>query len=132
MDRPMRPQPLIFVVHTELNVLMELEQIVEDGGYKATGCRLGADPYTMIVKFWPDLLIIDVSDQDPLALALLKKLDRDPTIRDLPIIAIATGYDKLTAFTARDAYRHRDAVVRTPVDSELLLALIDRMTQVFI
>ncbi len=127
----MRPQPLIFVVHAELNVVMELEQIVEDGGYKAASCRFGADPYAMIVKFWPDLLIIDVSDEDPVALALLKKLDRDPITHDLPIIATAKANDDLTTFTTRDAYRHRDAVVRTPVDRELLLALIDRMTQVF-
>ncbi len=49
----------------------------------------------------------------------------------MPIIATAKVNDDLTNFTTRDAYRHRDAVVRTPVDGELLLTLVDRMTQVF-
>ncbi len=63
MDRPMRPYPLVFVVHAKLHVVIELEQVVEDGDYQAAGCWLAADPYALIVTLCPDhLLFIDLSE----------------------------------------------------------------------
>src|SRR3954471_20697228 len=131
MDRPMRPRPLIFVVSPEPDVVTAMEQLLANAGCIAACCLLSADPYAMIVTFWPDLLVIECPDHEPRALALLKKLDRAPVTRDVPIIATAPNNDNLTAFSTRDQYRHRDAVIRMPVDSGLLLALIDHMTQVF-
>jgi DNA-binding NtrC family response regulator len=130
MERPMRPQPLIFIVSPKPGVLTAMEQLLEATGYKAAGCLLAADPYAMIVKFWPDLLIIDVSDQDPRAPALLKKLDRDPATRDVPIIATSTHADSLARFAARPMIRTSAEILLKPYDLDPLVALVTAVVPV--
>ena len=89
---------MIYVVEDDSSI-REIEiYTLHSTGFEAVGFENGRDFFTALKTKKPDLILLDIMLPDEDGTEILKKLKKDPSARDIPVIlasAKGTEYDKV-------------------------------------
>jgi signal transduction histidine kinase/DNA-binding response OmpR family regulator len=111
----------ILVVEDDVRNVFALTSVFEPRGAKVAIARNGREGIEMVRKIRPDLVLMDIMMPEMDGLTAMRELRADPSLRDLPIIA-------LTAKAMRDDYAQCIAAgasdyLAKPLDVDKLVSL---------
>jgi CheY-like chemotaxis protein len=112
------PLSRILVVDDEPDLRFLLRRIFEAAGHEVSEAGNGADALKSVRRTRPDLVVTDMMMPVMDGVELIRRLRGDPTMRDIPIVAVS-GHDHL-AGTA-------DAVVSKPFHAHALLVAVNAL-----
>jgi CheY-like chemotaxis protein len=112
------PLSRILVVDDEPDLRFLLRRIFEAAGHEVSEAGNGADALTVVRRSRPDLIVTDMMMPVMDGVELIRRLRGDPTMRDIPIVAVS-GHGHLAA--------HADAVVSKPFHPNALLAAVNAL-----
>ncbi len=84
------PQPRVLVVDDAVTVRAYTRQVLEAGGFRVDEAVNGIDGLEHALESTPDLLIVDINMQKMDGYTMLRRLRREPALRDVPAIMIST------------------------------------------
>jgi CheY-like chemotaxis protein len=117
----------IFAVNTAPAVLELVRQFLEGEGYTVTATTVLSGALVQIDALQPDLLIIDIPVEEPMAWELWGRLQADAGTRDLPMIVVSTSQRLLDEARAlATGWRPRRFLAK-PFDLEALLAQVEEL-----
>ncbi|KAA0679968.1 response regulator [Roseomonas genomospecies 6] len=97
------PRPRVLVVDDAVTVRAYTRQVLEAGGFRVDEAVNGIDGLEHALASTPDLLIVDINMQKMDGYTMLRRLRREPALRDVPAIMISTeakDSDRETALLA--------------------------------
>jgi signal transduction histidine kinase len=125
MNNPIIPKPNkdchILAVDDTPNNLMLIKAMLAPEGYKITLAQSGRQALVEIVKFLPDLILLDIMMPDMDGFEVTRRIRNDPNLPFIPILLI-TAYDKPSVVTGLDA--GADDFIKKPVSIDELLARV--------
>jgi CheY-like chemotaxis protein len=107
---------VILVVDDEPDLRFILRRIFEAAGHEVREAGNGADALLSVRRAAPDVVVTDIMMPIMGGVELMSRLRGDPSMRDIPIVAVSS-HDHL----ATDA----DAVVAKPFATSALLAAVN-------
>jgi two-component system chemotaxis response regulator CheY len=107
---------VILIVDDEPDLRFLLRRIFEGAGHDVVEAGNGADALTCVRRAPPDLVVTDVMMPIMGGLELIGRLRGDPTMKNIPIVAVSS-HGHLAAAA--------DAVVAKPYTSSTLLAVVN-------
>ncbi len=108
----------LLVVDDEPDLRFLLRRIFESAGHEVSEAGNGADALTSVRQTRPDLVVTDMMMPVMDGVELIRRLRGDPTMRDIPIVAVS-GHGHLAG--------KADAVVSKPFQSHALLAAVNAL-----
>jgi CheY-like chemotaxis protein len=109
---------VILVVDDEPDLRFLLRRILEGAGHDVLEAGNGADALTSARRSPPDLVVTDVMMPIMGGVELIRRLRDDPTMKDIPIVAVS-GHGYLAAAA--------DTVVAKPFEPKTLLAAVNAL-----
>ncbi len=110
--------PRILVVDDEPDLRFLLRRVFEAAGHAVSEAGNGADALTSVRRSPPDLVVTDMMMPVMGGVELIRRLRSDPTMRDIPIVAVS-GHGHLAA--------QADAVVPKPFHPHALLGAVNAL-----
>jgi CheY-like chemotaxis protein len=118
-------QPQILCIEDEAGMLDLLRLILESAGYTFLGAEDGLQGLEMMRREKPDLVLLDLMLPDVDGAEVLLRKKDDPSIRDIPVIAVTA----LTSPFDQIMWKRHTAIsdyVTKPFKRTLLLEAIER------
>ena len=102
-----------------------MKDILHPAGYATVGTYEGRKAVSLARKHRPDLILMDIQLGDISGLEVTKKLKKDKTLKDIPIIAVTAfamnGDEKMCFSAGCTAYIHK------PISVTVLMNMIGRL-----
>jgi CheY-like chemotaxis protein len=114
----------VLVVDDEALIVMALEAVLEDEGYRvltASNGRQGLDQLATEPR--PDVVLLDMMMPVMGGAAMLRAMAEDPALRRIPVVVMSSLPEK----TLRQQADGAAAVVRKPYTAEEVLAAVTRV-----
>ncbi len=124
----------ILVVDDDPDVIDYLSSFLEDEGYAVGVAENASSALTMIEKFRPDAVLIDVLMPGRSGLDLLVTIRQHPGWTDIPLVVV-TGSDQIleddcqSYLGSHHGVRGPDGVLGKPIDLEALLSVLRVVTR---
>lgn len=112
------PLSVILVVDDEPDLRFILRRIFEGAGHVVAEAGNGADALTHVRRSPPDLVVTDVMMPVMDGVELIRRLRGDPTMKDIPILAVSSHGCLATA---------ADSVIAKPYQPNTLLAAVNAL-----
>ena len=98
----MNKMALIYIVEDDENI-REIETIaLKNSNYMVCAFEKAKDFYRKLEDIMPDLVLLDVMLPDESGYDIVRKLRKDPTTRQLPIIMVTAKTAEMDMITSRD------------------------------
>ena len=115
----------VFCVNGAPEFLEVLREFLQDEKYNVTTTNFVPQTFDQIEALKPDLVIIDLVVGEQAGWDLLKRLDRDATTRDIPVIVFSTNPELLERAQADPDRYGGERFLRKPIDLDDLLEAVD-------
>jgi CheY-like chemotaxis protein len=129
MNEPEKKSKKIALIDDNEDYLFTMGTFLSRNGFKTVTANDGPSGLELIQHQRPDLVLLDVMMGSSYAgFELWKKLQADPELKEIPVIAVSAMKDKLGVRPERymdQDYFNPSAFVDKPVDYQLLLKTID-------
>ncbi len=117
-------QHSIALVDDDAHIVMLLDDLFGEEGYRTLGISAGADAYATIAREQPDLVILDLwLEQQDTGWTIYNRLRADDATARIPVIMCSADVGTLRERAAEIAARG-DAAIEKPFDIVALLALV--------
>ncbi|MCA1725399.1 MAG: response regulator [Thermomicrobia bacterium] len=114
----------IALVDDDPHIVMLLDDLFSEEGYRTLAISAGADAYTTIAREQPDLVILDLwMEQQDTGWTIYDRLRADDATARIPVVICSADVGTLRERTAEIA-AWGDAMIEKPFDIEALLALV--------
>jgi two-component system cell cycle response regulator DivK len=78
----------ILIVEDNVLNMKLFNDVLDANGYVTQQSTTGLDAYDLCLSFEPDLVILDIQLPEISGFDIIKKIRSNPTLKDLPVIAI--------------------------------------------
>jgi CheY-like chemotaxis protein len=112
------PLSRVLIVDDEPDLRFLLRRILESAGHEVSEAGNGADALSAVRRSRPDVVVTDMMMPIMDGVELIQRLRGDPTMRDIPIVAVS-GHGHLAV--------HADTVVAKPFHPHVLLAAVNAL-----
>jgi len=114
----------ILVVDDDKDILVLVSSILEPAGYQVATVSESANAYEIIIKFAPDLIILDILMPSLDGEALLKLLKESELTRHISIMFLSavSGPERISQILSRGA----EDYLTKPIHPEILLAKVEK------
>lgn len=85
----LHPNYKIMVVDDEAIYLVELEELLQEHGYRVVGAIDGTACLELVEKYRPDLLLLDIAMPKLDGFGVLRQLKSNPTFKRLPVMLVS-------------------------------------------
>ncbi len=111
----------ILVLDDEKHIVTYLETLLEDNGYETIAAYDGQEALDIVHKERPALVILDLMMPKKTGTDFYRRLSRDKTVADIPVIVVS-------ALPGRElAVRNPAAVFGKPIDPDEFLAAVAKV-----
>ena len=117
----------ILVIEDEEDVQSYIMTLLEDNGYETIGAADGQEGLALARNEAPDLITLDVSMPEKSGVKMLRELQEDPAIENIPVIVVTGVAEELKRFLeVRKQINPPAGYVFKPIDIKELLEMVDR------
>jgi CheY-like chemotaxis protein len=117
--------PRILVADDQLHMLRFLRHQLEEEGYELLQARDGHEVVDTTLRELPDLLVLDVMMPNMDGLTALRRLKREKTTRDIPVIVLTSSAHELMSREAE--FSGADVILTKPYSPTRLRGEIRRL-----
>jgi CheY-like chemotaxis protein len=117
--------PRILVADDQLHMLRFLRHQLEEEGYELLQARDGHEVVDTTLRELPDLLVLDVMLPNMDGLTALRRLKREKTTRDIPVIVLTSSAHELMSREAE--FSGADVILTKPYSPTRLRGEIRRL-----
>jgi CheY-like chemotaxis protein len=125
----------VLVVDDEEDVVIYLCTLLEEHGFETCSAANGIEAMRKVEEENPDLICLDILMPEKSGNALYQELKMDRRTRDVPVILV-TGFKaddhpflEFKRFLAGQSLQDPEGYVEKPIDREVLLDLVRKLTQ---
>lgn len=116
----MSPRPLVLVADDDPDILLLMTLTLERDGYDVVAAKDGLSALEAAVERAPHLVLLDLMMPGLDGYEVTRRLRREPTTKDLPIVIVTAAAEESQAARALEA--GADAYMRKPFSPRELLA----------
>lgn len=119
----------ILCIEDDRDMIDYIELILEMAGYEVVGAEGGAEGLKAMHEESPDLILLDLMMPKMDGAEVLLRKKQDPTIRDIPVIALTaldSPFDEIMWLARTDL---QDFIVKSRLPRRELIARIERVLQ---
>src|SRR4051812_30306444 len=115
-------KPSVLIVEDDQGIREGLEELLEDEGYDVKQAANGKDALTVLSKYSPSVILLDLMMPVMNGVAFLDALRQDmPRIAEqIPVLLLTAAGDKA------NSVKGVKAIIRKPIDIEALLSEISK------
>lgn len=113
----------IFCVEDDANIRELIEYMLTASGFEVGAFECAKDFWTTLSADTPDLILLDIMLPDEDGMQILKKLKREPSLHDTPIIMLTAKSEQIDKIKALDG--GADDYVTKPFDVPELISRIN-------
>ncbi|HXT42239.1 MAG TPA: response regulator [Candidatus Angelobacter sp.] len=117
--------PRILVADDQLHMIRFLRHQLEEEGYELLQARDGHEVVDTTLREMPDLLVLDAMMPKMDGLTALRRLKREKTTRDIPVIVLTSSADELMSREAE--FSGADVILTKPYSPTRLRGEIRRL-----
>ena len=119
----------ILCIEDDRDMIDYIELILEKAGYKVVGAEGGAEGLKAMHEESPDLILLDLMMPEMDGAEVLLRKKHDPTIRDIPVIALTALYSPFDEIMWLARTDLQDFIIKSRLPRRELIARIERALQ---
>lgn len=124
IDESPQASALILAVDSDGQSLSDLEREVARAGYRLLGFADAGEVVEAAETLEPDLILVDVRQEDESGLDLCRQIKSSPNLAHVPVVLLSA--DSLRDIIRRTREAGAAYFIRKPLDPHVLVELVDK------